>query len=197
VASLPAHASGPGVPRPPKGRRVRAASSPYLPDLSWCTVRGLPSPMSLVHLPVSLAEPGPSGSTEPSRLCQGRLPPSPAPPESDCPQLHRLAATRRRRWSLTPARSISASWRTQIPVQLADVDAEGADRADRDRPGDLFQVRGDRIKRPAQLVVVQRERGDAEDLRDRPVAGPVLDVDQRRGGRSAGCRSSLRRPSPP
>ena len=70
VASLPAHASGPGVPRPRTGRRVRAAPSPYLPDLSWCTVRGLPSPMSLVHLPVSLAGPGPSGSTGPSRLCQ-------------------------------------------------------------------------------------------------------------------------------
>ena len=68
-----------------------------------------------------------------------------------------------------------------VPVQLADVDAEGADRADRDRPGDLLQVRGDRIEGAAQLVVVQRERGDAQDLRDRPVAGPVLDVHQRRG----------------
>ena len=36
-----------------------------------------------------------------------------------------------------------------VPVQLADVDAEGADRAGRDRPGDLLQVRGDRIERPA------------------------------------------------
>ena len=70
-----------------------------------------------------------------------------------------------------------------VPVQLADVNAEGADRADRDRPGDLLQSRGDRIKGAAQLVVVQRERGDAQDLRDRPVAGPVRDVDQRsRGG---------------
>src|ERR1039458_447001 len=68
-----------------------------------------------------------------------------------------------------------------VPVQLADVDAEGADRADRDRPGDLLQVRGNRVEGTAQLVVVQRERGDAEDLRDRPVAAPVLDVDQRRG----------------
>jgi len=35
-----------------------------------------------------------SGSAGPaSRLCKGRLPPSPAPPGSGCPQLHRPAAT--------------------------------------------------------------------------------------------------------
>jgi hypothetical protein len=59
-------------------------------------------------------------------------------------------------------------------VQLADADAEDADRTDRDRPGDLLQVRGDRVEGAAELVIVQRDRGDAEDLRDRPVAGPVL-----------------------
>src|SRR5260370_8696581 len=114
--------------------------------------------MSLVHLPVSLAEPGPSGSTEPSRLCQGRLPPSPAPPELDCPQLHRLAATRRRRWSLTPARSISASWRTHVPVQPGRVHPELADRRRADRAGDLVQLRGDRIQRPGDPVIVEHVR---------------------------------------
>ena len=132
------------------GRRVRAAPSPYLPDLSWCTVRELLTPMSLVYLPVSLAEPGPSGSTEPSRLCQGRLPPSPAPPRSGCPQLHRPAATRRRRWSLTPARSISASWRTQIPVQPGHINTELGDRRRPHPAGDRLQLRGDRAPAPGR-----------------------------------------------
>ena len=36
---------------------------------------------------ISLAGPGPSGSTRPSRLCQRCFPPSPASPGSDCAQL--------------------------------------------------------------------------------------------------------------
>ena len=41
----------------------------------------------------------------------GLLPPSPAPPGSGCPQLHRPAATGRRRRSLTSTRNDSASRR--------------------------------------------------------------------------------------
>jgi hypothetical protein len=51
-----------------------------------------------------------------SRLCQGRLPPSPAPPGSGCPQLRQAAATTRRKRSFTPSRSTSASRRT-LPVR--------------------------------------------------------------------------------
>jgi len=40
------------------------------------------------------------------------LPPIPAPPETGCPQLHRPAATGRRRRSLTSTQSTSASRRT-------------------------------------------------------------------------------------
>ncbi len=40
-----------------------------------------------VHLPVLLAGPEPSGSSDPSRRCRGCLPPSPASPGSGCPQL--------------------------------------------------------------------------------------------------------------
>src|SRR5262249_11361184 len=36
-----------------------------------------PTLVSRVHLPVSLPEPAPSGSTGTSRVCQGRLPPTP------------------------------------------------------------------------------------------------------------------------
>jgi hypothetical protein len=42
-----------------------------------------------------------SGGTDPPRRCQGCFPPSPAPPGSGCPQLHRPAATDRR-WVLAP-----------------------------------------------------------------------------------------------
>jgi hypothetical protein len=70
----------------------------------------------LVHLrcafPSLLAGPGSSGSADPSRLCQGCLPSSPALPGSDCPQLHRTAATDRRRSPFISARFHGASWRT-------------------------------------------------------------------------------------
>lgn len=45
------------------------------------------TPVPRVLLSVSLAGPAPSGSADTSRLCQGRLPPFPAPPGSGCPQL--------------------------------------------------------------------------------------------------------------
>ena len=41
----------------------------------------------LVYRLISLAGPGPSGSTKPSRLCQRCFPPSPASPGSGCAQL--------------------------------------------------------------------------------------------------------------
>lgn len=41
-----------------------------------------------LHLLTSLAGPGPSGSTDPSRRCRGCFPPSPAIPGSGCPQFH-------------------------------------------------------------------------------------------------------------
>jgi hypothetical protein len=40
----------------------------------------------------------------------GLLPPSPAPPEAGCPQLHRPATTGQR-WAFHPTRSRGASWR--------------------------------------------------------------------------------------
>jgi hypothetical protein len=48
-----------------------------------------------------LAAPARSDSSRASRLCQDCLPPFPTAPGSDCPQLHRAAATARRR-GLTP-----------------------------------------------------------------------------------------------
>ena len=52
-------------------QRVRTAPSPYPPDLSWWAVKGRQALVPLVHLPVSLAGPAPSGSTSTFRHCQG------------------------------------------------------------------------------------------------------------------------------
>jgi hypothetical protein len=68
-----------------RGQRMRTATSPYPPDLSWWAVKGRQSLVSRVHLPVSLTGPAPSGSADPSRRCQGcshppqRLPGQAAP----------------------------------------------------------------------------------------------------------------------
>ena len=66
-------------------QQVRTAPSPYPPDLSWWAVKGRQTPISLVHLPVSLTGPTASGSTTTSRHYQGcshppqRLPGQAAP----------------------------------------------------------------------------------------------------------------------
>ncbi len=50
-------------------------------------LRSFTALVPLVCRLISLAGPGPSGSTRPSRLCQRCFPPSPASPGSDCAQL--------------------------------------------------------------------------------------------------------------
>jgi hypothetical protein len=65
-----------------------------------------------VHLSVTLAEPGPSGCTNPSRRCRGRFPPSRAFPRSGCLQLHAHCYDSRRVKVSHPHSIDSASWRT-------------------------------------------------------------------------------------
>ena len=73
-----------------------------------------------VRLSVLLAGPGPSGSTDPSRRCQGCYPPEPSVPEgSGCPQLHVPAATSTKRCPPTTARLENASWRSISPTQAS------------------------------------------------------------------------------
>ena len=100
-----------------QAHRSRAASRPistrFEPALSY----GASATGSLTfRLLILLAGPGPSGDTEPSWRCSEPLLPSPAFPGSGCPQLHRAAATTRRRSPSISARIHSASWRTQQDV---------------------------------------------------------------------------------
>ncbi len=74
-----------GVPRTGSTGRVRAASG-HPPDSSRYVIEKRQTTVPRVCLSISLARPASSGSTDTSRLCQGRLPPSPAPPRSGCPQ---------------------------------------------------------------------------------------------------------------
>jgi hypothetical protein len=68
--------------------RVRTAIQPISTGLELAgNLRSVTALVPLVHLPVSLAGPGPSGSAGPSRRCRGCLPSFPAFPGSDCPQL--------------------------------------------------------------------------------------------------------------
>jgi len=95
------------APRPARIHQVRAGQS----------LRDVTAPVSRVLLSTMLAGPTPSGGAGASRLCRGCFPPSPAPPGSGCPQLHRLAATRRWRRSLTSTRIDNASRRPQAWIE--------------------------------------------------------------------------------
>jgi hypothetical protein len=71
VASRPVNTWRSRSSPPPDKWQVRTAPSPYPPDWSWWAVKGRQTLISLVHLPVSLTGPAPSGSTDASRRCQG------------------------------------------------------------------------------------------------------------------------------
>jgi len=105
VASPPTELDGFGV-QTPQAASGALHTGPYPPDLSTgFAIAGLRTPVhSHLHLLTLLDEPTPSGSPGTSRLCRGRLPPSPPFPGSGCPQLHQAAATTRRGWSLTTPR---------------------------------------------------------------------------------------------
>ena len=112
VASRPARRTGQRVPRTTMVR-VRAAAQPR--SVRFELVGFLRSVQPLVphvRLSVLLAGPRPSDGAGPPRRCQGCLPPSPSSQGSGCPQLHRAAATARRRRPFITARSESASWRS-------------------------------------------------------------------------------------
>lgn len=77
LRSRPPTSTGGRALRPAQIRQVRAG----------VVITGRQALISRVHLPVSLAGPGSSGSTNPSRRCRGCLPLSSTSPEPNCPQL--------------------------------------------------------------------------------------------------------------
>ena len=119
VASRPATSTGQRVPHTTSAVRVCVAPRPRSARFEPLgLLRSFRTLVPHVHLSVSLAGPGPSGSTDPSRRCQGCFPPKPPVPEdSGCPQLHVPATTDTRRWPPTTARLVSASWRSMSPTQ--------------------------------------------------------------------------------
>ena len=105
VASWPVVTSRPEVPQPgTAGRRVRTATSPYPPDLSWWAVKRRQTLISRVHLLISLTGPTSSGSADTSRRCQGCSHPHQRPLDQAAPSFHPAAATTRQRRSLTSIR---------------------------------------------------------------------------------------------
>jgi len=84
--------------------RVRTATSPYPPDLSWWAVKGRQTLISRVHLLVLLTGPASSGSADTSRRCQGCSHPHQRPLDQAAPSFHPAAATTRQRRSLTSIR---------------------------------------------------------------------------------------------
>jgi hypothetical protein len=82
-----------GVPCHAHARQVRAASSPDPPGSSWRRIKGMShagsSPTPLRHARRTRT----IWQYWPVPALSGLLPPSPAPPGSGCPQLHRPAAT--------------------------------------------------------------------------------------------------------
>jgi len=85
-------------------QRVRTATNPYPPDLSWWAVKRRRTLVSHVHLPVLLTGPAPSGSAGTSRRCQDcSHPPRRLPAQAVLSFSGPLRRPSRRR-SLTPAR---------------------------------------------------------------------------------------------
>lgn len=75
-------------------------------------LRGVQSLVPHVRLSVLLAGPGPSGSTDPSRRCQGCFPPTASSHGADCPQLQPTGCDRSVAVSFLAAGFESASWRS-------------------------------------------------------------------------------------
>ena len=156
---------------------MRVASGPDPPGSSRCVFERRRTSVPRVCLSATLATPAPSGSTDTSWLCRGRLPPIPAPPGTGCPQLHRPAATGRRRRSLTSTQSTSASRRTGGRTHALSGPVDRATVADRCRTRGSGQDPG-------------RRRRRSQVCRPEPVR--LLDRHQRRLPHGPGVRTGPR-----
>jgi hypothetical protein len=79
-------------------------------------LRSFQTLVSHVHLPITLAGPRPSGSTGPSRRCQGCCPPSPVSPGSGCPQLRVARCDEPQAVPFHHRTVQSASWRSMSVI---------------------------------------------------------------------------------
>jgi len=118
VASRSATSTDPGVPRL---RGYAPPPSPYPSASSWWdSLERLSYAGSLsLHLPVSLAGPRSSDSTDPSRLCQGCLPPFPSSQGSGCPQLQSTRCDGPMAVSFHHGTVQGASWRSMSQLQIS------------------------------------------------------------------------------
>jgi hypothetical protein len=66
-------------------------------------------------------------------------------------------------------------------VQPAGIDTEALDRAGDERAPERLGIHRERLKRPAQTVVIQKRRRDPQELLQRRARRPPRDVIQRRG----------------
>ena len=121
AASRPATSTGQEVTHIPLLCGCALLRGPDPPASSRWVSRGASGRWHLhVHLSVSLAGPGPSGSTDPSRRPQGCFPPKPPVPRVQAALSFNMpAATSTRRWPPTTARLENASWRSISPTQAS------------------------------------------------------------------------------
>ncbi|GAA3805130.1 hypothetical protein GCM10022226_26300 [Sphaerisporangium flaviroseum] len=71
--------------------------------------------------------------------------------------------------------------RGHVPVHAGHIDAEPLDHDQPDRSDQVIEVRGDRVERPADPIIVEQYRIDTERFLNRPVLRPGLHVHQRAG----------------
>ena len=131
VASWPVVTSRPEVPQPgTAGRRVRTATSPYPPDLSWWAVKRRQTLISRVHLLVSLTDPHRLAvPTRPgvvraaptlTSISRIRLPPaSPSRCDDQATKVSHLHSTSDASWrTCFSAQSIPQNTFTALPLSL-------------------------------------------------------------------------------
>src|SRR4051794_19772420 len=121
---LPAGASRPAQKLFPPGPNERPTGCAPLPAhirqiAAGRYLRDVITRVPRVLLPITLAEPEPSGSAGPFRLCQGCSHPRPAPSGAGCPQLHRPATTGSAVVVSHLHSNISASRRTDALIKLS------------------------------------------------------------------------------
>ena len=183
MASPPPTSPGPGVARHPR-RACAPHPGPYPPDLSRChLLRGVTTLVPHVHLPVSLAGPGPSGSAGPSRRCQGCSHPPRRLPVQAALSFTGLLRQASDGGLSPPSGKHSASWRTKSQIQALDRTAAAAADATRTPEKAHPRLRTARHHHP-----VRRARGrHRQGARRLPTTGT---------GTRTSCASSSRSPRP-